>query len=169
MRVGRRRMVCGGSSPLARGLPKSSVALWSSPRIIPARAGFTRCPPRHRGRRTDHPRSRGVYGLRSKRSRPGSGSSPLARGLRVTEGAVADRGGIIPARAGFTTPGPGVRGRSGDHPRSRGVYSLIVSSHGETRGSSPLARGLPSVDVRVVFGEGIIPARAGFTRLSCRR
>ena len=30
-------------------------------------------------------------------------------------------------------------------------------------GSSPLARGLPEVDVDVVAGERIIPARAGFT------
>ena len=50
-----------GSSPLARGLPRSRKLQARRPRIIPARAGFTTwsrdtppCPP-------DHPRSRGVY------------------------------------------------------------------------------------------------------------
>ena len=92
-----------GSSPLARGLLPSGVELRESPRIIPARAGFTasagsRCPA---GR--DHPRSRGVYWRAAMGGRSSIGSSPLARGL--LEGAARRRRGrrIIPARAGFTT------------------------------------------------------------------
>ena len=66
----------------------------------------------------------------------GTGSSPLARGLLLIRSIAVAMSGIIPARAGFTTPLPGVFGVDGDHPRSRGVY----------------------------FRPRIIPARAGFTR-----
>ena len=71
--------------------------------------------------------------------------------------------GIIPARAGFTICGVAVGCAGGDHPRSRGVYSLGSSTRAPPTGSSPLARGLrrwlnwPSPQWR------IIPARAGFT------
>ena len=72
-----------GSSPLARGLPSS--------------------PCQSRSTLWDHPRSRGVYALRRGLHRAGVGSSPLARGLPRLQ--VGDRreGGIIPARAGFTS------------------------------------------------------------------
>ena len=70
-----------GSSPLARGLRcqrrRSCVPLG----IIPARAGFTNTMIRQKGRRPDHPRSRGVYVYRAYKDTSGTGSSPLARGL----------------------------------------------------------------------------------------
>ena len=50
-----------GSSPLARGLPGAGDRGPPPRRIIPARAGFTVRAARQRRRRTDHPRSRGVY------------------------------------------------------------------------------------------------------------
>ena len=51
--------------------------------IIPARAGFTWATPNLHSSETDHPRSRGVYELRVL-CKPGTtGSSPLARGLRL--------------------------------------------------------------------------------------
>ena len=70
-----------GSSPLARGLLFISLRPWSTSRIIPARAGFTRGGRPILGGPRDHPRSRGVYdpGDRPDPVRPGS--SPLARGL----------------------------------------------------------------------------------------
>ena len=52
------------------------------------------------------------------------GSSPLARGLRLTRNNVQIAVGIIPARAGFTG-GVEVESQSvKDHPRSRGVYLM---------------------------------------------
>ena len=57
-------------------------------------------------------------------------------------GAVLRR--IIPARTGFTPRAGSAGRRSGDHPRSRGVY-----------------RGAPNT---ATSAGGIIPARAGFTR-----
>ena len=52
---------------------------------------------------------------------------------------------IIPARAGFTSISWCARGRSADHPRSRGVYRLLLGRQIRNHGSSPLARGLLSL------------------------
>ena len=50
-----------------------------------------------------------------------------------------------------------------DHPRSRGVYMRTLMASSMFRGSSPLARGLPSHVNRDMHFPRIIPARAGFT------
>ena len=139
-----------GSSPLARGLLLVQCCDPQAPRIIPARAGFTRACQRV--------------------SNMLRGSSPLARGLRGVDADLEAEVGIIPARAGFTGAGSR-RGPSGrDHPRSRGVYESVTLLSEVSRGSSPLARGLLAGQVLDVGGQGIIPARAGFTSWSaCRR
>ena len=133
-----------GSSPLARGLRLSLRLPDVSPRIIPARAGFTTFRMTIPPGKEDHPRSRGVYPSRSR------GAPDTAR--------------IIPARAGFTCVPPPVPSPGRDHPRSRGVYWVGAPHRRRRLGSSPLARGL-----RDLHGDGhgqqrIIPARAGFTR-----
>ena len=152
-----------GSSPLARGLPRGLEIPIVQPGIIPARAGFTRDPRGERPRRPDHPRSRGVYTANSDGSARARGSSPLARGLPPQGHRRVGAAGIIPARAGFTPrAGPTARTRR-DHPRSRGVYRPARRSAAQRRGSSPLARGLPPTQSRRRPGRGIIPARAGFT------
>ena len=131
--------------------------------IIPARAGFTTCSPRSQCRCQDHPRSRGVYRASNHESRIPRGSSPLARGLLGQVNIGLDGGRIIPARAGFT----GLRCPSlwywRDHPRSRGVYIIATLATVEAGGSSPLARGLPSLWSISAMAGRIIPARAGFT------
>ena len=70
----------------------------------------------------DHPRSRGVYKIRYVCPRPRAGSSPLARGLLDHQQVLVGDGGIIPARAGFTSAPTSAGRRRRDHPRSRGVY-----------------------------------------------
>ena len=70
----------------------------------------------------DHPRSRGVYPCSTSAAPTGPGSSPLARGLQGNHNDPDERGGIIPARAGFTDEGDAAGAGCGDHPRSRGVY-----------------------------------------------
>ena len=131
-----------GSSPLARGLQNLPAGIEVRTRIIPARAGFTLriiCIMRSFG---DHPRSRGVYSRHPHSPPKRAGSSPLARGLQLVGpgGQLADR--IIPARAGFTRSSLHLLLASGDHPRSRGVYSAHLSTLDIADGSSPLARGL---------------------------
>ena len=152
-----------GSSPLARGLRGDVGARDGRRRIIPARAGFTPCPPPPPPPTTDHPRSRGVYGVSGAVDEPRLGSSPLARGLLLGCEAAGRSAGIIPARAGFTaTPGRVAAGCP-DHPRSRGVYNADDALAEANRGSSPLARGLPVLRRVLDRRSGIIPARAGFT------
>ena len=70
-----------GSSPLARGLLDIRRDRIENRRIIPARAGFTVLSTGQVTIDRDHPRSRGVYGLRYCWRMRRTGSSPLARGL----------------------------------------------------------------------------------------
>ena len=154
---------CWGSSPLARGLRTIVPVKVGGRGIIPARAGFTAAPVPARRAARDHPRSRGVYGVKEVVTFDRDGSSPLARGLPVP-GRVEGRGyGIIPARAGFTTPSRRSPRPGGDHPRSRGVYEEAGTRQSSGNGSSPLARGLPLEPLEVIGLVRIIPARAGFT------
>ena len=96
------RTAARGSSPLARGLRRGRSPRPRWPGIIPARAGFTPDSYSLLSWAEDHPRSRGVYMVTFARVRPGSGSSPLARGLRLRRRGPVGAVRIIPARAGFT-------------------------------------------------------------------
>ena len=154
---------CAGSSPPARGLQRGGVVLIVGPRIIPARAGFT---PRVVGLQVgpgDHPRPRGVYRPGRAHHHGRRGSSPPARGLRSPRCPHRSAPGIIPARAGFTGAGSNRAASSADHPRPRGVYAEAYEVLTDPAGSSPPARGLPTVSRRCRSTSGIIPARAGFT------
>ena len=157
------RILIGGSSPLARGLPRRHRRRAGGLGIIPARAGFTSGCERLLARPGDHPRSRGVYPGPSDGPHPRQGSSPLARGLpwRIWPG--CSRLGIIPARAGFTRLSQWSHEVPPDHPRSRGVYYLWTDAGQFGAGSSPLARGLQEPSRRARAPGRIIPARAGFT------
>ena len=159
-----------GSSPLARGLRRHPRHVVAHVGIIPARAGFTRASASARPRTWDHPRSRGVYVLVHGHWHHAKGSSPLARGLRRRRGGAATPPGIIPARAGFTRGRAPQRWCCPDHPRSRGVYNGVHRDRDGLVGSSPLARGLPTIRSGPVLRLRIIPARAGFTPISqsCR-
>ena len=175
-----------GSSPLARGLPPRPRSLRSPHWIIPARAGFTRAgglTPRGLCRiiparagftastastpsdPPDHPRSRGVYTIGSRRRARRVGSSPLARGLPSACPASRRNPRIIPARAGFTRRNRGDSPHGVDHPRSRGVYRAPWRWRPAPPGSSPLARGLHAHPAPITHGARIIPARAGFTAI----
>ena len=160
-----------GSSPLARGLPRRRPGMSGTPRIIPARAGFTGPRSQWCARTADHPRSRGVYPLTFTDMGLNLGSSPLARGLRRLVPRPPRRPWIIPARAGFTSRRSPAWAAPGDHPRSRGVYALAWDEAAWAAGSSPLARGLRAAPVTRGLRAGIIPARAGFTgrRAAIRR
>ena len=138
-----------GSSPLARGLRRGRRARRHRRRIIPARAGFTW--------------ERVLYSVAA------DGSSPLARGLPDAARNILDRIRIIPARAGFTAMTLLGIMNVKDHPRSRGVYSVLPRSSSSAHGSSPLARGLLEEEVYDGEAIGIIPARAGFTSMRSNR
>ena len=152
-----------GSSPLARGLRQEWIWPAISAGIIPARAGFTVAVIPSGRMRWDHPRSRGVYAASRASSGRVTGSSPLARGLRVMTARHDAPPGIIPARAGFTASPARAEPGAWDHPRSRGVYARVDSPYPAPPGSSPLARGLHYPEADLMDYVGIIPARAGFT------
>ena len=152
-----------GSSPLARGLLDLGVQGGQAARIIPARAGFTHRGGLDRVACQDHPRSRGVYGDWIATAADAAGSSPLARGLLRVDLPEPGLHRIIPARAGFTSGPVADRRPSGDHPRSRGVYVVSCGAAAWMMGSSPLARGLPTMALAWAALLRIIPARAGFT------
>ena len=158
-----------GSSPLARGLLHVAGPLGRRFRIIPARAGFTKLTLALSPYMWDHPRSRGVYGAGALVVSGFMGSSPLARGLREGAAIGLGCGGIIPARAGFTEESSCAAHQHWDHPRSRGVYPRSGRAASSSGGSSPLARGLPPPPTPTHLRDRIIPARAGFTLLSCHR
>ena len=160
---------CRGSSPLARGLRDAEGRPQLRDRIIPARAGFTELCLRNQARRGDHPRSRGVYRASRSSTVAKVGSSPLARGLLARATITVFVDGIIPARAGFTSPRRIPRRYGRDHPRSRGVYPVVIQARDAKWGSSPLARGLHRIRSFVQEHGGIIPARAGFTHEHHRR
>ena len=100
----------------------------------------------------DHPRSRGVYISPPSPAPSRRGSSPLARGLHVRYNLSSKTRRIIPARAGFTVMRGSSGSPSGDHPRSRGVYSALLASIILPGGSSPLARGLRDATARYSSG-----------------
>ena len=91
-----------GSSPLARGTRYHHGQVQGRPRIIPARAGNTRCWPWSGTTRPDHPRSRGEHAPIRYPAKRASGSSPLARGTPHQSNSRENDFRIIPARAGNT-------------------------------------------------------------------
>ena len=135
----------------------------SQTRIIPARAGFTRTHLVDPALPEDHPRACGVYRVFRGVLWWGVGSSPRVRGLHPEEKHVHEGNGIIPARAGFTTPSTPSRTSPRDHPRACGVYAVVLANGGSVEGSSPRVRGLPFGQVLLDLEGRIIPARAGFT------
>ena len=71
--------------------------------------------------------------------------------------------GLIPARAGNTSPCPELPGSSRAHPRSRGEHDYAAVRGIPAGGSSPLARGTRRGAPGVLVYHGLIPARAGNT------
>jgi len=152
-----------GSSPLARGGRRNPPRRNARRRLIPARAGRTSKSAMQPPRAEAHPRSRGADTRRSGATVSVWGSSPLARGGRLGLLGPVEVLGLIPARAGRTTPGRCTRPARPAHPRSRGADAMAAEEYGAKLGSSPLARGgHPRPSPRPTPG-GLIPARAGRT------
>ena len=111
-----------GSSPRVRGLRWCHPGLCQGMRIIPARAGFTPDANGPGKRLPDHPRACGVYVPVTITHLWPAGSSPRVRGLHSVMPSITPSWGIIPARAGFTSPDTGQSQNSpGSSPRVRGL------------------------------------------------
>ena len=131
--------------------------------IIPALAGNTPQPTGSSNGYWDHPRSRGEYSPTRIDSAPGTGSSPLSRGIPIIRYLNFKDGRIIPALAGNTTAPAGTTRTPRDHPRSRGEYPTGGNHMTPKEGSSPLSRGIRTVCCWRPWSPGIIPALAGNT------
>ena len=130
-----------GSSPHARGTrlaPSEHVRPYG---IIPACAGNTKRKAYSLLGVRDHPRMRGEHRARAVSASTALGSSPHARGTRMSNLSMYAMYGIIPACAGNT---PGLYFSAGllkDHPRMRGEHWGFKVMASPSLGSSPHARG----------------------------
>ena len=146
-----RSVAAVGSSPHTRGLRPASSVMVMVARIIPAHAGFTPSLTPSSRPTPDHPRTRGVYLPPIPGRFPRAGSSPHTRGLRVSIEIRIPAHRIIPAHAGFTTAALRPMLGLSDHPRTRGVYSGILTCQNPSFGSSPHTRGLHAIPVEDIL------------------
>ena|GEM_PF-248540 len=152
-----------GSSPLSRGILAHNHTDPPVPGIIPALAGNTCSSAASPEQRPDHPRSRGEYNPSILEDWHENGSSPLSRGIPITEDPITVSPRIIPALAGNTRSPVWLPRKCRDHPRSRGEYFLYASVTSSGSGSSPLSRGIRTLPKPNTVVRGIIPALAGNT------
>ena len=130
-----------GSSPRVRGKPGPLGLLPVAGRIIPARAGQTRCRSGNILYPPDHPRACGAN-LASRRFHNGlSGSSPRVRGKPSLRPSMIRGFRIIPARAGQTPRSKGILDPKSDHPRACGANPDSSWTRRSPFGSSPRVRG----------------------------
>ncbi len=137
--------VAHGSSPLARGTLVLPGRLRARVRFIPAGAGNTGISKRITFAGPVHPRWRGEHWGRRRQPGDHRGSSPLARG--TLGGAERDHvpGRFIPAGAGNTHVSPWRWPHNAVHPRWRGEHENVSVRPLLGSGSSPLARGTPTI------------------------
>ena len=150
-----------GSSSLTRGKRISTCDPWRGGGLIPAHAGKTSPAARLHRRAAAHPRSRGENLEDARTDHLHSGSSPLTRGKLA---ALTDRCRpcrLIPAHAGKTSLSGSVARSSAAHPRSRGENLARPGRRPRRRGSSPLTRGKPRVDLALRAGYRAHPRSRG--------
>ena len=153
--------VTAGSSPHARGTPAAHLVLHNRGRFIPACAGNAQFPRRAVRCVAVHPRMRGER-LPPLPAAPGrTGSSPHARGTRVSNGRCSRVPRFIPACAGNAQPDTRPSTGSAVHPRMRGERKLTKLPPEKAAGSSPHARGTHEPGSREQTTFRFIPACAG--------
>ena len=152
-----------GSSPRVRGKPRFGRAESVVLRIIPARAGQTRCLYFCFFCCSDHPRACGANLELATSADVNAGSSPRVRGKLKQKQKTIICARIIPARAGQTVHWSAIASKSSDHPRACGANKYVPLDMKPADGSSPRVRGKPPALVDKSGGLRIIPARAGQT------
>ena len=91
------------------------------------------------------------------------GSSPRVRGKPLLHGVAALADGLIPARAGKTSPGAAAACAGWAHPRACGENEVAGRGGEVPCGSSPRVRGKHAQEGALVVPRRLIPARAGKT------
>ena len=155
-----------GSSPRGRGKRHQRLTLVQHTRLIPARAGKT-SPNRGATCKTwAHPRAGGENGGGGGGGLGAFGSSPRGRGKRRMVLTTGWPVRLIPARAGKTITRTSSRSRRRAHPRAGGENGTLAVQDLSATDSSPRGRGKLAVSVQRVAVGGLIPARAGKTKVS---
>ena len=134
-----------GSSPLARGTRPCGLPSLIPSRFIPARAGNTGSRCKSDRDTAVHPRSRGEHAGSMRWDAVKAGSSPLARGTHRGVSRMYAVNRFIPARAGNTDGLGSPVMAAAVHPRSRGEHRFGWCVGWLVGGSSPLARGTPTL------------------------
>ena len=150
-----------GSSPLARGTQSNLFMRMRINRFIPACAGNSLGIFESHAKPAVHPRLRGELSIFSSQNTIRDGSSPLARGTRLCLKMCLPTIRFIPACAGNSPSGNKRPKRDAVHPRLRGELNTYGNGYANDPGSSPLARGTPTL---AHLGEQtirFIPACAG--------
>ena len=158
----------GGSSPRGRGKPHARPVAARGDGLIPARAGKTSSEVASPGTQPAHPRAGGENHRRWSAQGPSPGSSPRGRGKRPRRTWGREPCRLIPARAGKTPPTRPPTSPPGAHPRAGGENAGSRVATVIAPGSSPRGRGKPGCPGGRRQARGLIPARAGKTRLSRR-
>ena len=152
-----------GSSPLTRGKRSTRCSRGRQRGLIPAHAGKTTHHRHELSRAQAHPRSRGENHPAPRGPRTPVGSSPLTRGKRPRRQYCPATSRLIPAHAGKTLRMSQYVLDRRAHPRSRGENQERPDDIDRPRGSSPLTRGKPRLQLSELLFAGLIPAHAGKT------
>ena len=158
-----------GSSPRVRGKRGGGVGVADEVGLIPARAGKTSFPFLSAHRPWAHPRACGENGITLVFALVHRGSSPRVRGKRRVRDVPPRSRGLIPARAGKTSPNPARTPPRQAHPRACGENMTVLESAPSALGSSPRVRGKPLGRLPPPVADRLIPARAGKTLQSGAR
>ena len=112
-----------GSSPPVRGAHFPGVVDFPRLGLIPARAGSTSGMRLRMSSSRAHPRPCGEHLLLTVNALLAWGSSPPVRGARLTPTLLLLESGLIPARAGSTSPVVGCSAGGWAHPRPCGEHT----------------------------------------------
>ena len=152
-----------GSSPHARGTRRRTTSATAPSRFIPACAGNTVAGPPPRFRCAVHPRMRGEHIYLERYWLQPGGSSPHARGTRISLMTGRPPRRFIPACAGNTLSRTFTSVIMAVHPRMRGEHLALDIMRNRGGGSSPHARGTPTTGRTDHGPTRFIPACAGNT------
>ena len=130
-----------GSSPRGRGKPQACGGLRVGDRLIPARAGKTSAVGVSGRSGAAHPRAGGENLPHTIGTLTCGGSSPRGRGKLMEQLGSEALTGLIPARAGKTSPDGSERRVYTAHPRAGGENPRSCTGDDEGDGSSPRGRG----------------------------
>ncbi len=152
-----------GSSPWARGTPSLSHLTCLFRRFIPVGTGNTSPIPNMMLCQSVHPRGHGEHIDTPAPITEVGGSSPWARGTHAPTYLYIITGRFIPVGTGNTNRSLSAMNRKTVHPRGHGEHLNCMTQTHLQNGSSPWARGTPSMKSIGRVNRRFIPVGTGNT------